>query len=58
MDKASANFNMQLDNGSFERDQPYSYVYENDKVFVTTREGNIQEFTPAEFDMLFTLLTI
>lgn len=61
MSKASANYNMSFNNGSFKKHKEYNYKYKtNDKknVLVTTEEGKTQEFTFSEFNMLFSILTL
>ena len=59
--KASANYNMTFNEGSFIKNQPYDYEYKDESredVLVTTEEGKVQEFPYSEFDVLFSLLTI
>ena len=54
--KAQANYNMEFDNGKFQKEKKYCYREENDKFFVTTEKGKEQDFTGAEFNTFFTIL--
>lgn len=54
--KAQANYNMEFDNGKFQKEKKYRYKEENDKFFVTTEEGKEQEFFMGEFNTFFTLV--
>ena len=54
--KAQANYNMEFDNGKFEKEKKYRYREKNDKFFVTTEESKEQEFFMGEFNTFFTLV--
>lgn len=52
----SANYNMEFNQGTFKKNNIYNYRYDKDKIFVTTEEKKEQDFTAAEFDILFNFL--
>lgn len=56
--KVEANYNMNFDNGHFKKGQTYQCKYDEkkEKIFVTTEEGNEQEFFCFEFNTFFTFL--
>lgn len=56
MNKATANYNMTFNNGTFKKDKDYDYEYKNKNVYVTTEEGKKQELLETEFNILFTFL--
>lgn len=57
INEATANYNIEFDNGNFLKDKVYKYKIDpknSEKVLITTEQGNIQELWYTEFDMLFT----
>lgn len=54
--KAAAKYNMNFNNGNFKREEVYPFYEENGKVYVTTEEGNKQDFYDIDFNGLFTVL--
>ena len=54
--KAQANYNMEFDNGKFQKEKKYRYRKKNDKFFVITEEGKEQEFFIGEFNTFFTFV--
>ena len=55
-DMAEANYNMEFDNGKFEKGKEYRFRREYNIFFVTTEEGKEQEFFMGEFNTFFTLV--
>lgn len=54
--KAQANYNMEFDNGKFEKGKEYHFRREYNIFFVTTEQGKEQEFFYTEFNTFFTLV--
>lgn len=55
-DMAEANYNMEFDNGKFEKGKEYHFRQEYNTFFVTTEQGKEQEFFYTEFNTFFTLV--
>ena len=55
-DMAEANYNMEFDNGKFEKGKEYRFRREYNIFFVTTEQGKEQEFFQGEFNTFFTLV--
>ncbi len=55
-DMAEANYNMEFDNGKFEKGKEYRFRREYNIFFVTTEQGKEQEFFYTEFNTFFTLV--
>ena len=53
---AEANYNMEFDNGKFEKGKEYHFRQEYNTFFVTTEQGKEQEFFYTEFNTFFTLV--
>lgn len=55
-DMAEANYNMEFDNGKFEKGKEYRFRREYNTFLVTTEQGKEQEFFYTEFNTFFTLV--
>ena len=55
-DMAEANYNMEFDNGKFEKGKEYRFRRECNTFLVTTEQGKEQEFFYTEFNTFFTLV--
>ena len=55
-DMAEANYNMEFDNGKFEKGKEYRFRQEYNTFLVTTEQGKEQEFFYTEFNTFFTLV--
>ena len=53
---AEANYNMEFDNGKFEKGKEYHFRREYNIFFVTAEQGKEQEFFYTEFNTFFTLV--
>lgn len=57
--KVIANYNMEFNNGSFQKNKIYNYRINpnnSEQILITTEEEKEQELWYTEFDILFTLL--